>query len=107
MKLVVYRDNNGAPGAKIAESAPRSLANSISPGWRSFAVSSRPLLIPGDYWIAIHTGGTAKVLRDFADGSEVNWFGNADTFADGSSDPFGAATAGTATLSVFGQYIEQ
>jgi hypothetical protein len=30
---------------------------------------------------------------------------NADTFADGSSDPFGAAAAGTATLSVFGRYV--
>jgi hypothetical protein len=107
VKLVVYRDNNGTPGAKVAESSVRTLASGLSAGWRSFPVASRPLLTPGDYWLAIHTGGTAQVLRDFADGSEINWYGNADTFADGASDPFGGATSGTATLSVFGQYIEQ
>jgi hypothetical protein len=107
VRLVVYRDNNGAPGAKVAESATRSLASGLQSGWKSFGVSSRPLLTPGDYWLAIHTGGTAQVLRDFSDGSEVNWFANADSFADGSSDPFGTATAGNGTLSVFGQYIEQ
>jgi hypothetical protein len=107
VKLVIYRDNNGAPGAKVAESGTRSLASGSSAGWKSFSVSSRPLLTPGDYWLAIHTGGTAQVLRDFADGPEVNWLGNADTFADGASDPFGAATSGTATLSLFGSYVEQ
>jgi len=100
-------DNNGTPGAKVAESSVRTLASGLSAGWRSFPVASRPLLTPGDYWLAIHSGGTAQVLRDFADGSEINWYGNADTFADGASDLFGGATSGTATLSVFGQFIEQ
>jgi hypothetical protein len=39
---------------------------------------------------AVYVAVGAQVLRDFADGSEVNWFGNADAFADGPSDPFGA-----------------
>jgi len=37
----------------------------------------------------IHTGGTAGVARNYGDGSSTqNWYGNADTFADGAADPF-------------------
>jgi len=50
----------------------------------------------------IHSGTTAGVARDFGDGAP-DWFGNADAFVDGASNPFGPGTAGGGTLSVYGQ----
>jgi hypothetical protein len=102
VKLVVYRDNNGVPGTKVVESSSRTLASGISKTWYSFAVSN-VLLNPGDYWIAIFTGGTAQVLRDYGDATP-NWVSNSDTYSDGASDPFGAVNTGSVTLSVRGGY---
>jgi hypothetical protein len=104
VQLVLYRDNNGVPGAKVAASAPRSLASGDAGTWRAFTVANLPLLIPGNYWIAIHTGGTAQVLRNFGDGA-ANWYGNDDVFADGATDPFGGGSAGTVELSVHAKYV--
>jgi len=104
IQLVVYRDNNGVPGAKVATSAPRSIADGAAGTWRAFTVANQPLLTPGQYWIAIHTGGTAQVLRNFGDGA-ANWYGNDDVFADGASDPFGTGSTGTVELSVHAKYL--
>lgn len=104
VQLVLYRDNNGVPGTKVATSAPRSLADGTAGTWRAFTVANLPLLTPGNYWIAIHTGGTAQVLRNFGDGAP-NWYGNDDLFSDGASDPFGAGSTGTVELSVHAKYV--
>ncbi len=105
IKLVLYRDDNGVPGARVAESNQRSFAAGTAKNWYSFSLSTanQVLLTPGDYWIAVFTGGTAQVLRNYGDGA-ANWFGNDDVYADGAADPFGAGTTGTVTLSVRAGY---
>ncbi len=35
-------------------------------------------LMPGRYWIVLHTTGTAGVLRYYNDGTAGNWRGNAN-----------------------------
>ncbi|HEV7609901.1 MAG TPA: hypothetical protein VGO61_21375, partial [Steroidobacteraceae bacterium] len=105
VRIVVYRDSSGVPGPKVAESTSRSLASGTTGTWRSFAVDGLPLLTAGDYWLAIHTGGTTQVLRNFGDGSAVNWYGNDNIFSDGASDPFGTGTSGATTLSIHGRYV--
>lgn len=106
VKLVLYRDNGGVPGTKVVESSPRTLASGTAKKWYSFVVNNL-LLNPGDYWIAIHTGGTAQVLRDYGEPDAVNWVSNTDTYADGASDPFGAVNTGSVTLSVRGAYTPE
>lgn len=108
IKLVLYRDSGGAPGAKLAESNARNFSSGMSAGWYSFSLTSanQVLLTPGDYWIGLFTGGTTQVLRNFGDGA-ANWYGNADTYADGASNPFGTGNAGTVTLSVRAGYTPE
>jgi hypothetical protein len=104
LKLVIYADNNGVPGAKVVESNPRTLSAGSAKRWYSFSVDN-VLLQPGDYWIAIFTSGTGQVLRNYGETTTAaNWYGNPDPYADGASATFGAATTGNATLSVRGGY---
>lgn len=54
--------------------------------------------MPGRYWIALHTSGTAGVLRYYLDG-QANWRGNSNP---GSAIPiFGAASPGDGTISAY------
>jgi hypothetical protein len=103
VRLVLYRDNNGVPGAKVAESSTHWLGNGAPPNWRPFTVPNVPL-DPGSYWIAVFTGGTAGVVRNFGDPGAINWFNNDDLFSDGAADPYGAGNTGNLTLSVYATY---
>ena len=102
LRMELYRDSSGAPGAKVVESAVVSINSGQSPGWVTFATPPVSLT-SGSYWIVIHSGDTSGVARDYGDGAS-DWYGNADTFSDGGSDPFGTGTTGTVTLSVFASY---
>ena len=93
----LHSDNGGVPGAKITESSNRFFAAGVPPGWRTFTVPN-VALDAGTYWIAIHTGATGQLLRDYRGD------GNSDAFFSGAVDPFGTGTAGTGTLSVYATY---
>jgi hypothetical protein len=102
MRLVLYADANGVPGSKVADGPLMNLASGTSPRW--FNVTAPALVLnPGNYWLVIHTGNAAGVLRDYGDGP-ANFYANADSFADGASQSFGPGSAGTGTLSAFISY---
>ncbi len=104
VRLVLYRDNGGVPGAKVAESTTKWFAPGAPANWRSFTVPEVPLTA-GNYWIAIFSGVDAGVVRNYAQASGVNWIINDDTFAGGAADPFGGnTTTGSVTLSVYATY---
>jgi hypothetical protein len=103
MRLALYRDSSGAPGAKVFETKELSIANNTSARWFCMNAPLYPVAA-GTYWIAIHTGGTPGIIRDYYDGPP-NWYGNTDSFDDGAASSFGAGNAGTGTLSVFAQYF--
>jgi hypothetical protein len=63
----------------------------------------QPTLDAGRYWLDIHTGGTAGVMRYFYDYGG-NWYGNDDVFTDGTSTPFGAGTPKNHTISAYISY---
>jgi hypothetical protein len=110
MRLVLYNDNNGSPGTKVFETQQGTVTSGKPAHWFCSIEASNSVgptytpIAPGSYWIAIHTSGTAGVIRDFADGP-ANWFGNADAFDDGASNAFGAGSRGTGTMSVFARYF--
>jgi hypothetical protein len=109
MRLALYNDNNGSPGTKVFETQEGTVRSGKPAHWfcsiESPGSADPPLtpVAPGSYWIAVHTAGTAGVIRDFADGP-ANWFGNADAFDDGASNVFGAGRSGAGTMSVFARY---
>jgi len=103
LRYVLYQDANGVPGAMVAQSQSFTLGSDTAPGWYPAGIVESASLASGKYWFAIHTGGTAGVLRNYADGAG-NWYGNADTFAGGPSAPFGAGNTGNGTLSAYITY---
>ena len=103
LRFVLYRDANGVPGTKVTESLPMSFASDFNARWVSPAAPPY-LLDAGRYWVALHTGGTAGVLRDYGGDGGNNYYANSDLFADGASSPFGSGAAGTGTLSAFMSY---
>lgn len=104
--LVLYRDVNGVPGAKVAETYEQGVVAGGNAQWQCNQFKTPDLSVvvnPGNYWIMIHTDANAGVARYYYDGP-ANWYGGADAFADGAADPFGPGSAGTGTISAYGLY---
>lgn len=105
VRIVLYQDSGGVPGAKVIQSSTVSIASGTAGGWVTFP-APQTSLTPGSYWIVIQSGTPGGIARDVGDGSStLNWYGNADTFSDGASDPFGSGNTGTGTLSVHVNYV--
>jgi hypothetical protein len=105
-RLAMYADSAGRPGTKVLESSHEQLRAGDPAGWRCPLTHGYTPIAPGEYWIVIHSAGTAGVIRYYYDGP-ANWFGNADSYADGASNPFGAGNSGSGTLSVHAVYFAQ
>jgi hypothetical protein len=103
VRMALYKDAAGVPGAKVVESSSTTIAAGMPAQWINFTTPETPVT-PGTYWIVIQTGDTQAVARDYGDGSTA-WYANADTFSDGASDPFGSGSTGTTTLCVYASYV--
>jgi hypothetical protein len=103
IRMVLYRDANGVPGAKVVESRVHTItAGDPTQRWcPEIAFTS---LTPATYWIVLHSAGAPNVGRYF-NHPGTNWYGNNDTYSDGASNPFGAGAAGTGVMSVALVYI--
>jgi len=103
VRIVIYKDSNGVPNGKWAQSNVVTIPAGKAAGWVNFTAPATAL-DPGDWWLVIHTGDTGGIARNRSDGAD-NWYGlSADAFADGPSNPFGTGTAGAGTLSVKANY---
>ena len=103
-RLALYRDGGGVPGAKVFETREQQ----ISSGTAARRYCSDAPVFPvaaGYYWIALHTAGTAGIIRDYYDGTATNWYGNADAFNDGAASAFGAGNAGGGTMTLSAEYF--
>lgn len=63
VRVVLYRDASGVPGAKVAESTTVSIASGAAASWVTFPAAQAAVLDPGAYWLVLHTGGTGSTLR--------------------------------------------
>ena len=106
VSMALYRDAGGVPGALVAESDSLAIGAGSPASWYTFHPASAPL-DPGVYWIVLLSGGgggPSGVVRDYGDG-QPDWYGNANTFTAGPSNPFGSGTAGSGTLSMYAAYL--
>ncbi len=103
IRLALYRDASGVPGALVAQTSTKTIAAGAAASWQNFSAPNISL-DPGVYWAVIHTGDTSVLARNYGDPATANWFGNADLFSDNASDPFGAGASGTVTLSIYVAY---
>ncbi len=105
IRFALYRDAHGVPGTKVTETQESSFPSGGPAAWECLAAGYLPVA-PGAYWIMIHTGGTAGIVRYYYDGP-ANWYGAADAFEDGSSASFGTGGTGDGTLSIQALYMPQ
>ncbi|HTU67877.1 MAG TPA: hypothetical protein VMF52_18155 [Steroidobacteraceae bacterium] len=104
VRLALYKDDHGVPGEKVTESETKWFGPGQVAAWRPFSVPQDLSLISGYYWIAIHTGATGGIARNFGDGSGA-WVTNTDAFGNGADAPFGTVElSGTTQLSVYATY---
>ncbi len=82
IKGVIYSDVAGSPAAYLGETAEKV---GIDLGWNEMEFAAPVFLPAGAYWIGIHFKNSSTMTRDSVTGAD-RW--NADTYADGLSDPF-------------------
>ncbi|MCH7933624.1 MAG: hypothetical protein IIC36_06470, partial [Gemmatimonadetes bacterium] len=85
---VIYEDNAGVPGAWVATAQPVAVTGTLQ--WYASAFSSPVPLSPGTYWLVVHHGSKIDLYGDAGTANQRAY--NADTYSDGPTDPFGAAT---------------
>ena len=106
LRYALYRDQNGVPGQLIVATTGQPLQPFSPPGprWVCQSIYGKWLQEAGTYWLVIHTGELGGVVRYYYDGA-ANWYGNADEWDDGASDPFGAGGTGEGTISIRADYV--
>ncbi|QDW39012.1 hypothetical protein FFI89_018785 [Bradyrhizobium sp. KBS0727] len=99
-RMALYADVAGLPGALLAQSAVKTQV--------AIGSNSYPLLVPRavpantSLWAALHSDGNFNWFLSAGPNSRFN----ADAFADGPSDPFGASTLQNSKAPVFVVFLE-
>lgn len=98
-RMVLYADQDGLPGALLAQSAVKTsvvLGSNNYPLLTSYAVTANTPV-----WAALHSDGNFNWFLSAGSNSRFN----ADAFDDGPSDPFGVSTQSNNKAPVFVIYL--
>jgi hypothetical protein len=89
---LIYSDNSGEPGIKLGQSYEVQLADTAPADDYEFVFTS-PVSLSANtsYWLAIHGDGEADSFRLYYDTVSNIARRDADTYADGSPDPWDTA----------------
>jgi hypothetical protein len=100
-RMALYADAAGLPGALLAQTAVKT---SIVVGSNTYALTVPRAVLSGQssLWAALHSDGN---FNWFLAAGPTSRF-NADAFADGPSDPFGASTLQNNKAPVFVVFLE-
>ncbi len=104
LKGILYADSAGAPGALLGTSEQLTFKSTNTAGWYGLPFSSPVKLAAGNYWIGVMTGPTASVAGFRFDSVSGSRDYNANPFASGPTDPFGAVTTDSEQMSVYATY---
>jgi hypothetical protein len=96
LRGVVFHDDGGLAG-RTEEFA---IASGAGAGTVTLRFAPPLRLAPGSYWLGLHAGGSSAIARYGSTGGLGGLRVNADQYADGTADPFGPSTAGTATVPI-------
>jgi hypothetical protein len=94
MRIGLYADDAGEPGALIATTEAKAFTATSSGHWEELAFAPPPAIVGGvSYWIACHTSATAGSRG--SDGSTQNDGRRfkSQSYASGPPDPFGTASS--------------
>jgi serine protease len=98
---VLYAGTASGPTTRVQATSAVTIAAGRAAGWVKLAFPTPVRVAAGTYWIGLHTGGTAPVLR-FASRPVAGALRyNADAYADGAAATFGAASSDGKSLSLY------
>jgi hypothetical protein len=102
---VIYADAFGEPGRLLGTTVELSASGSDAAAWRDLPFASPLRLGAGSYWLGFISGDTSSVVKFFFNEYVGAYRTNADTYADGASDPFGGGvTAYLRNISIYATY---
>jgi len=104
IKGIIYSDNAGAPDSLLATTEEHI---GLSQGFYNILkFASQVNLTAGNYWLGIIVDSTIRLEFDYYYQDDYPY--NADTYADGPSDPFGSySTGGTFHLLIYGAQFRE
>jgi hypothetical protein len=100
IRPVIYADSAGSPGALVAMGPEYTIPNGTAAGWFDMAFASNIELSSGTYYIGFIAGSTQSAEFAYDTSASTRWY-SADTYSDGASDPFGAPTNDSESISVY------
>ncbi len=104
LRAAIYLDLGGLPGALAAQSSTVTVRDGQAAAWVDFPISPGVTLAPGTYWIVLQAGTPNNGARRYGDGAAGAEAYNADAFSDGISNPFGTASIGGWSWSLYATY---
>jgi hypothetical protein len=104
MKGLIYSDSANAPSALLGVSEQMTFKSTNAAGWYDLVFSTPVKLTAGNYWIGLMTGTTAGVAGfRWANVAGSRRY-NANAYAAGPTDPFGAVSTDAEQTSLYATY---
>jgi hypothetical protein len=104
LKGVIYSDASGKPEALLGATEQLTFKSTNTAGWYDLQFASPVKLAAGNYWIGVMTGATAGVTGFRYDSVAGARNYNANTYASGPTNPFGAVTTDSEQMSLYASY---
>jgi hypothetical protein len=104
IKGVIYSDASGKPAALLGVSEQLTFKSTNAAGWYDLPFASPVKLAVGNYWIGVITGATSGVAGFRYDNVTGARDYNANTYASGPTNPFGAVTTDSEQFSLYATY---
>lgn len=104
LKVIIYADNGGAPGALLGVSERLTFTSASSAGWYDLVFPSPIKLAAGNYWIGVITGASSSVAGFRYDSVSGSRDYNANTYTSGPTNPFGSFTTDSEQMSLYATY---
>ena len=102
---VLYSDSSG-PANLLGTSFEATVVDSTAAGWVDLIFPQAIKIAAGTYWLGVHTGGTTNQIEIAHDtGTSGDTKFNADTYSDGPTSTFGAATDDNKSYSIEGTVL--
>ncbi len=104
IKGLIYSDAGGKPETLLGVSEALTFKSTNAAGWYALPFASAVKLAPGNYWIGVITGATAKVAGFRFDSVAGSRDYNANVYGSGPTNPFGAVTTDAEQTSLYATF---
>ncbi len=107
IKGLIYADNAGTPAGLLGVSEQLTFKSTNVAGWYDMTFSSPVKLTAGNYWIGVMTGASAGVASFRWTSVSGSRDYNANAYASGPTNPFGAVSTDAEQTSLYATYAPE